>query len=116
MVSGMGFGNQFREVWRRRAPVIGILGRYLAFRTLEVVVMSKGVQGIGVWGEGRPRNRLEPRTVESTHFGGWGQEQRLTRCKRTRKRSGLGDGLELGVGVEVEVVTSPVRCPGKTGL
>lgn len=73
-------------------------------------MVSKRVQGTGVWGEERPSNRLEPRTAENTHFGGWGQEQRLPRCERSRKRIRVGGVLELGV--EVEVVACSVRAPG----
>lgn len=42
MVGGVGCGNKSREMWRRRATDTGGLELCLTFRTLEVVVVSKG--------------------------------------------------------------------------
>lgn len=65
--------------------------------TLEAVVCGRGPGGQECKVK-EDQRRPEPRAVERTHLGRWGQDQRLPRCTRTSRELGIGDGLELVVG------------------
>lgn len=65
-------------------------------------------EGPGDGSKARPRNKLEPKTVESTYLGAWGQEQSCEDAGEQGRESGFS-GLEFGMGSVLDALGSQKR-------
>lgn len=102
--------SKFKEVWKRQATDTG---HCLTFRTLKAAVVSKRTQGQEYGG----RDRLEPRTVESSQNCGelpFGVMRPGAKVQENKEEENQDwGGLELEAGVEVEARS--LRYPGQSG-